>query len=311
MSERLAAISVDLDEVPCYTAIHGITAPDRQGEGAIYGRALPRLVDLFEREAIPATFFVIGRDLESEGNRSRVADLARRGFELANHSYHHHYDLTRRPAEEIREEIVRCAEAIENASGVAPLGFRAPGYTVTDTIFDVLEELGALYDSSVFPCPPYQFAKALAIMWIALRRRKSHSISDDARVLTAPAQPYSTGRPYWRHGTGLLEMPIGVTSWWSGRLPYIGTTLCLAGERRARWLTRRMGGQRFVNLELHGIDAADAQEDGLEFLAPHQPDLRKDASYKLRSLSAAIATLREEGYRFVTLEQAAKAISSQ
>lgn len=306
MSERLAAISVDLDEVPCYAAIHGITPPESASNYAIYRHALPRLLQWFEKERVTGTFFAIGRDLELRENRDQVADLARRGFELSNHSYQHYYDLTRRSRQTIREEVLRCAEAIEHACGKAPVGFRAPGYTINDTVFEVLDEVGALYDSSVFPCPPYQFAKAAAILWIGLRRRKSHSISDDARVLTACAQPYRAGKPYWRTGAGVMELPIGVTSWPSGRLPYIGTTLCLAGPKRARWLTRRMLSQPFVNLELHGIDAADAQADGLEFLVPHQPDLRKTAADKLLALSSAVATLKDAGYRFVTLEQAAR-----
>ncbi len=306
MSERLAAISVDLDEVPCYAAIHGITPPESALNHAIYRHALPRLLQWFEQERVPGTFFAIGRDLELQENRARMAELTRAGFEVGNHSYQHFYDLTRRSRSTIRDEVLRCAEAIEHACGKAPVGFRAPGYTVNDTVFEVLEELGVLYDSSVFPCPPYQLAKAAAILWIGLRRRKSHSISDNARVLTAPGQPYRTGRPYWRTGAGLIELPIGVTSWPSGRLPYIGTTLCLAGQSRARWLTRRMLGQPFVNLELHGIDAADAHADGLGFLRPHQPDLRRTAAEKLVALSAAVATLKDAGYRFVTLEQAAR-----
>ena len=43
------------------------------------------------------------------------------------------------------------------------MGFRAPGYTITDEVFDVLAELGVAYDSSVFPCPAYWAAKAAAI----------------------------------------------------------------------------------------------------------------------------------------------------
>lgn len=305
MSEHIAAISVDLDEIRCYTEIHGLEAPRQTAASAIYDRALPRLVQVFEEERIPATFFVIGRDLEREENRTAIAKLASQEFEIANHSYNHHYDLTRRPPDEIRAEISRCANAIAQVTGKAPVGFRAPGYTVTDELYDALQATGMQYDSSVFPCAPYQFAKALAILWIKLRGRMSRSISDDARVLTAPTEPYRVGRPYWKRGEGLIELPIGVTSRWSGRLPYIGTTLALAGTKRSAWLTRRMKGQKLVNLELHGIDAADASEDNLEFLAAHQPDLRRSAADKLAAVRAAITTLRDMGYRFTTLADAA------
>lgn len=197
---------------------------------------------------------------------------------------------------------------MQRASGVRPEGFRAPGYTITDTIFEVLEELGVTYDSSVFPCPAYFAPKAAVIGAMRLVGRRSRSIVDDPRVLTAPADPYRVGRPYWRRGRGVIELPIGVTR--AARLPYIGTSVVLAGEHGARLLSRAMKGRPLVNLELHGIDLADAAEDGLAFLAPHQPDLRRALRTKEAALRAAIATLRDAGYRFVTLREAAHAFGA-
>ena len=71
---------------------------------------------------------------------------------------------------EIRRQIEEGARAIERATGERPVGFRAPGYTITDEVFDVLAELGVAYDSSVFPCPAYWAAKAAAIALIAAPR---------------------------------------------------------------------------------------------------------------------------------------------
>lgn len=106
----------------------------------------------------------------------------------------------------------------------------------------------------------------------------------------------------------MLELPIGVTR--MGRLPYIGTSVVLSGQKGAGLLTRAIVGRPLVNLELHGIDLADAREDGLAFLAPHQPDLRKSAADKEAALRAAFATLRRAGYRFVTLREAARAFGA-
>ncbi len=301
---RLAAVSVDLDEIPCYAAIHGLPSPPPRAARAIYERALPRLTRLFDEERIPATFFAIGSDLD-DPNAARIASLARSGHEIANHSFGHRYDLTRLGRAQIRSEIERGADAIERACGARPEGFRAPGYTITDPVFDVLEELGVVYDSSVFPCPAYYAPKAAVIGGMRLVRRESRSIVDDPRVLTAPADPYRVGRPYWRRGGGVLELPIGVTR--LARLPYIGTSVVLAGALGARLLSRAMVGRPLVSLELHGIDLADAEADGLGFLAPHQPDLRRPLRAKEAALRAAIATLREAGYRFVTLREAARA----
>jgi hypothetical protein len=302
---RLAAISVDLDEIPCYAAIHGLDVPDGC-ESAIYDRAVPRLRELFAREGVPATFFAIGSDLERAACRETIAALHREGHEIANHSQRHVYDLSRRPREEVRDEIVRCGDAIERAIGERPVGFRAPGYTITDAMFEVLEELGYRYDSSVFPCPAYWSAKTLAIGAIRARGRRSHSIVDDPRVLLAPADPYRRGAPYWRRGAGILELPIGVTRDGTGRMPYIGTSVVLSGEPGARVLTEMAAGRPFVNLELHGIDLADADEDGLRWLMPHQPDVRRPARAKEAALRSAITTLRRHGYELVTIAEAAR-----
>ncbi len=306
---RLAAISVDLDEIRCYAAIHGLAPVTEGAERAIYRKALPRLRRLFGELDVRATFFAIGEDIDDE-NGAALRELVEEGHEVANHSLSHRYDLTRLPRRTIEREIREGADAIERATSVRPVGFRAPGYTITDEVFDVLGELGVRYDSSVFPCPAYYAAKVAAIQLIRARGRRSHSVIDDPRVLSAPANPYRVGRPYWRRsrvagGKSLIELPVGVTR--GPRLPYIGTTVVLSGDRGARLLTRAIVGRPLVSLELHGIDLADAGRDGLEFLVPHQGDLRRGVDEKASALRAAIGELRRTGHRFITCEQAASA----
>ena len=306
MGERLAAVSIDLDEIPCYAAIHGIELDDASSR-AIYRHALARFERLFDDLDLRATFFAIGQDIDDE-NAPKLRRLADAGHEVANHSLSHLYDLSRRTEDEVRYEVRAAADLIESATGIRPVGFRAPGYTITRTVFDALELEGVAYDSSVFPCPAYYGAKAAAIGAYAVRAkfgrgRPSHSVIDDPRVLRAPANPYRIGRPYWTRGTGLLELPIGVTR--GARLPFIGTSVALAGPRGADWLARAMVGRPLVSLELHGIDLADADQDGLQQLRPHQPDLRRSAEFKEASLRAAITRLRHAGYTFLTCAQAA------
>jgi hypothetical protein len=303
---RLAAVSVDLDEIPCYAAIHGLPAPSGECAHAVYRKTVPRFESLLAGLGLRATFFAIGTDLQDGAARDAIARLHGAGHEIGNHTLHHRYDFTRLPEPELRAEIDGGARAIEAVTGVRPRGFRAPGYTVVDRVFDALSELGAAYDSSVFPSPGYYAAKTAAIAAIAARRRRSRSIVDDPRVLSAPADPYRVGRPYYRRGQGLIELPIGVTRDTALRLPYIGTSLVMIGEAGAGWLTRRIVGRPLVNLELHGIDLADAEQDGLGFLAPHQPDLRRSLQFKNSALESAIWTLHGAGYEFVTLAEAAQ-----
>jgi len=305
---RLASISVDLDDVPRYTAIHGLPSPRGSSAHAVYDRCVPRIAQWLDDESIRSTFFAIGEDLERAKSRDTIAALHRAGHEIGNHTYHHHYDLTRRSAADILRDVERGAEAVKRACGQRPTGFRAPGYTVSDALFGALDAAGVGYDSSVFPCASYFAAKAAALAAITVRGRTSASLLDSPAVLRAPRQPYRVGRPYWRRGGGLLELPIGVTPF---QFPYIGTSLIAGGERVAKRLTKQMLRREFINLELHGFDVADAAEDQLDDLAPHRADLRRSAADKLRALGSAVRAIRDAGYEFVTLEEAARQFSAE
>ncbi|HTM44095.1 MAG TPA: polysaccharide deacetylase family protein [Polyangiaceae bacterium] len=300
---RLCSVSVDLDEIPNYFAIHGLPTPAGPEAHAVYDLALGRLLDLATAHRIPLTLFAVGADLVQPSSAAALRKLIDAGHEVGNHTLDHRYDLTRLSRAEQLHQIADGAAAIRAAVGEAPTGFRAPGYTITDQLYGVLQEAGVAYSSSVFPCPPYYLAKALAMVLIRLRRRTSHSILDVPQVLLAPRQPYRVGTPYWKRGAGMVEMPMQVTRWL--RLPYIGTTLTLFGPTKTRWLTQGVTHSPFVNLELHGIDVLAAQ-DGLNALVPHQPDVRVTLQSKLDSLSEAISGLKKAGYSFVRLDEAAR-----
>jgi peptidoglycan/xylan/chitin deacetylase (PgdA/CDA1 family) len=303
---RLCAVSVDLDEIPNYFAIYGLPEPAAPARSLVYDVALDRLTDLAEQQRIPLTLFVIGSDLERPEAAAKIRSASLRGFEIGNHSLDHRYDLVRLGRDAVASQVGEGARAIERVTGVRPVGFRAPGYTITDEVFDVLGELGVAYDSSVFPCPAYWAAKAVAIGLIRARGRTSRSIVDTPAILAAPTRPYRVGRPYWRRGKGLLELPIQVTR--GPRLPFFGTSITFWGAGFARVLARMVRGEPLVNLELHGIDVLDAA-DGLEELLPHQVDLRVARASKIRALEAVIEELRTAGYAFTTLREAAAAFA--
>jgi peptidoglycan/xylan/chitin deacetylase (PgdA/CDA1 family) len=302
---RLASVSVDLDEIPNYFEIHGLAEPAGPAASLVYDVALGRLRGLADAVGLPLTLFAIGRDVARPQASAALREAARAGHEVANHSLDHRYDLVRLGRAEITRQIAEAERLIEAATGQRPTGFRAPGYTITDEVFEILGELGVVYDASVFPCPAYFAAKTAAIGAIAARGRKSRSIVDTPKVLLAPTRPYRVGRPYWTRGEGLLEIPVQVTR--GLRLPFIGTSVTLAGPTRARLLAKMCVGEPLVNLELHGIDVLDAQ-DGLEALRPHQPDVRVAHARKVDALLAVIDELRAAGYTFVTMREAASAL---
>src|SRR5450432_111284 len=134
---RLCAISVDLDEIPNYFAIHGLE-PSGRGLDAVYDVAVARLLDLADDERIPLTLFAIGADLVRDRNAATLKDAHERGHEIANHTQDHKYDLVRLGKDEIARQVGGGIEAITKATGEAPVGFRAPGYTITDEVFEVL-----------------------------------------------------------------------------------------------------------------------------------------------------------------------------
>lgn len=302
----LLSVSVDLDEIHHYYRLHGLER--REANRAVYVRAVPRLADWASQRGVPLTWFVVGQDLELSANAEAVRRLVARGDELGCHSYSHPYDLTRRSFSDMEREVTRGVAAIREHAGTTPHGFRAPGYVVNDALLALLRERELVYDSSVFPCPAYYALKAAAIAKLSAQGRRSRAIVDVPDMLRAPAVPYRVGRPYWFRGTGILELPIQVTR--RARLPFIGTALTMAGAVGARLLARSVIGEQLVNLELHGIDALDA-EDGLADLAKSQRDLRLPWSKKLDAIDAAVSLLKSAGYACVRMDQLADVARSQ
>jgi hypothetical protein len=300
---RLAALSIDLDGIPHYRSIHGIPSTS-QAAHAVYDTALDRAGAFARSRDLPLTLFAIGADLDRPESAARLRVLAGEGHAVENHSLRHRYDLSLEDSAAIALDIEQGARAIQRAIGSAPTGFRAPGYTVSDAMFDALEDVGVAFDSSVFPCPGYYAAKAFVLGAMRVQGRSSVSVLGSARVMAAPLRPYRPGRPWHERGArSFVELPIQVTP--VLRLPVIGTSIALLGPAGARWLARRCVGEPLVNIELHGIDFLDAS-DGLTDLLPYQHELRIPLSRRLDALAAALDVFRQAGYSFVRLDEAAR-----
>jgi peptidoglycan-N-acetylglucosamine deacetylase len=301
---RLCSVSIDLDDVACYTQIHGVQSGE--ASHAVYDVALRRVRSFASELGLPLTLFVIARDLDRPQNVEVLRGIVADGHELGNHSLDHLYDLTRRARAEQEVQVHGANQRLKEALGVVPSGFRAPGYTVTDELLAIVKGSGLSYDSSVFPCPPYFAAKAARLLRMRLTGRTSRAILDTPRVLRAPSVPYRIGRPYWAPGDGLLELPIQVAG--PLRVPFIGTSLSLLGPSAARLLARSLVGVPLVNLELHGMDFLEAR-DVPPSLRDVQPDLRVPVARKLETFAAVLQLLRGQGYATVRLDEAARAFS--
>jgi len=304
----LCSLSVDLDGLAHYARIYGFSSPLAGDQ--VYARGLPRLLDLCAELGLPATLFAIGADLADPGHAAALAAATACGHEVASHSQAHDYALTRLPAAAQAADLDAAAQAIARATGRPPLGFRAPGYTVSPRLLALLAERGYVYDSSVLASPPYYLLKAAALTVLGLTGRRSASILGDPLVMTAPAVPYLPGGHGYRHRRGgepaaaPLELPIAVLP--GLRLPLFGQTLFLLGSSALAALVPRLARTRpHLVLELHGIDALGVAEDGLPPQLLVQPDLRLALVDKLRILREVLLALGRS-YRFVTLAEAAE-----
>jgi len=282
MSDQSTILSVDLDDVACYHAIHGLPAPAPEVAGAVLERCLPRFLELLDELGSRATFFVVGRDLQRDLQAGgRGAAILRQalaaGHELGNHSYAHAYDLVKWAPSAIYEDLRRC-DTLLRGLGARPQGFRAPGYTHDVTLLQQVGALGYRYDSSLLPSPSYYLAKLAAIGWTAVRGRTSQSLVRGWQSFLGPQ------RPHFMPGCGLWEVPVSVSP--VLRLPMVGTFVLGAG---GALLMREARERRYLHLELHGLDLADERGDGYDAaLRRVQPELRTPLTARLERLRGLI-----------------------
>jgi polysaccharide deacetylase family protein (PEP-CTERM system associated) len=110
-----------------------------------------RVLDLFGRHGVRATFFVLG--WVAERFPALVHDIAAAGHEVASHGFGHER-LTNISRSEFRDGITRTKHLLEDISGNPVLGYRAPSYSIgaaTLWAHEELREAGYRYSSSVVP----------------------------------------------------------------------------------------------------------------------------------------------------------------
>lgn len=279
---RAAAINVDVDSLHLYYRIHGLD--EARATNAVWERGVTRFAELFDEVGVRATFFVVAEDLERWPVARRVAeDLVRAGHELGSHSFTHPYDLVRQHDRAIAHELQASHALLSEVRGRPVAGFRAPGYTITDRVLRMLGDAGYAYDSSLFPCPPYYLAKLGVLAAMALRGKRSESIVGPPSVMWAKTGPHRR--------EGLVELPVTVLP--GLRFPFIGTSLLMMGERGYGLIRPWLARVPFVNLELHGIDLCDLEQDGIDPALLKQPDLRVPLATKRALFRRVFADLRD------------------
>lgn len=145
-------LSIDVEEAFQVSAFETVSPPGswaQQEQRAAANTA--RLLDLLDRAGVQATFFVLS--WVAERQPQLVRRVAAAGHEVASHGYWHRRVSTQTQTA-FREDIRRAKACLEDLTGQAVLGYRAPSYSIsrqTPWAFDELLAAGYRYDSSIFP----------------------------------------------------------------------------------------------------------------------------------------------------------------
>lgn len=112
---------------------------------------LDRILALLAQSQTRATFFVLGRVARKQG--PAIRRIARAGHEIASHGMTHRM-LTDLTPEVFATELRDSRSLLEDLSGQAVVGFRAPTFSLmrrSAWAVDVLAEAAYRWDSSVYP----------------------------------------------------------------------------------------------------------------------------------------------------------------
>lgn len=303
----IASLSLDVDNRWSYLKTHG----DAGWESfpSYLDILVPRVLEILAQRGIKITFFVVGQDAALEKNHSALKRISGEGHEIGNHSFSHEPWFHLYSRERIEEEIENAEEQITRITGQRPVGFRGPGFSLSDSTLKVLSSRGYLYDASTFPT----FIGPLARIYYFLNANLSGqelkqrgSLFGSWRDGFRPLKPY-----WWREARGLLEIPVTTMPFF--RLPihmsyilYIATfssALALAYFRSALALCRVAGIS--PSLLLHPLDFLGREDNiGLEFF----PAMQLSVGYKLRVAGNVLNALSEQ-FRTLTMREHASQVT--
>jgi peptidoglycan/xylan/chitin deacetylase (PgdA/CDA1 family) len=228
---RICLITNDVET----TSILNHKLRDKTGE-YVLNQGMPRLLDLYDKYGVKATFFYTGHIAKLYPEVVRMA--YERGHEVGSHGLTHEvskaFDVL--PPEEQLLHLRQSKQILEDIVGEEVVSFRAPAARVDKTFSEVLSEAGFKVDSSVS-------SQRLDMMFSFGALKKLH-------WLTAPRKAYFTQRDniFKRGDSEVLEVPILAMGF-----PYIGTFMRIAPPlnrvtRNVLYLETLCNGRQFVFL---------------------------------------------------------------
>jgi len=165
------------------------------------------ILDLLAKHGHTATFFTLG--WVAQRNPALVRRIVSGGHEIASHGWWHRKVVFMTP-DDFLEDVRASKEVLEQISGQAVIGFRAPSFSITpgyEWAFDMLLEAGYRYDSSLFPIERMNYGYPRTPPIPHLIHRPNGDIMEFPLATTriAGRQIPAAGGGYFRH------FPYGVT----------------------------------------------------------------------------------------------------
>lgn len=169
-------------------------------------RNTERVLALLAEHGLQATFFALGSVCEAFPRL--LPRIAAAGHEVASHGYGHEL-VYRQTPRAFAEDVRKSVDIIADQVGRAPLGYRAPAFSITQEsrwAGPILAELGFRYSSSVFPIRGRRYG-------IAEAARAPHRWPD-CELLEFPPTTVRLGGRNWPIGGGGYTrlLPLGAIS---------------------------------------------------------------------------------------------------
>ena len=102
----------------------------------------PQMLELLKEEQVPATFFLLGENVELYGDV--VKEIAKEGHLIGNHTYHH-VQITSLSLEEACKEIQETSDLIEELTGTGTEYVRPPFGTWNEELEERLDLIPVMW----------------------------------------------------------------------------------------------------------------------------------------------------------------------
>ncbi len=146
--EILVAYGVDIDAVAGWLGSYGgEDSPDDISRGLFAGEVgIPRLLKLFKKYHLPATWFAPGHSIETFPEQMKM--IVDAGHEVGAHGYSHENPIAMSTKQE-EDVLLKSVELIKDLTGKSPTGYVAPWWEFSNITNELLLKHGFKYDHSL------------------------------------------------------------------------------------------------------------------------------------------------------------------